>query len=112
MLFRSYNFMLVFLLERNTQECVYQVFNALEDCLGTEAMLSLCTVILTDNGSEFKNPAHLEWNLAGKRRTNLFYCDPMASWQKGRLEKNHTFIRYIIPKGHSMEGFFAAMLRS
>ena len=23
----------------------------------------------------------------------------MASWQKGRLEKNHEFIRYIIPKG-------------
>ena len=23
----------------------------------------------------------------------------MASWQKGRLEKNHEFIRYILPKG-------------
>ncbi len=24
---------------------------------------------------------------------------PMTSWQKGRLEKNHEFIRYILPKG-------------
>ena len=23
----------------------------------------------------------------------------MASWQKGRLERNHEFIRYILPKG-------------
>ena len=23
----------------------------------------------------------------------------MASWQKGKLEKNHKFIRYILPKG-------------
>ena len=104
MLFRSCSFMLIFLLERNTQECVCQVFNALEECLGTDAMLALFAVILTDNGSEFKNPALLEKNLAGKRRANVFYCDPMASWQKGRLEKNHEFIRYIIPKGRPLHG--------
>lgn len=28
----------------------------------------------------------------------------MASWQKGRLEKNHEFIRYIIPKGTTFAG--------
>ena len=28
----------------------------------------------------------------------------MASWQKGRLEKNHEFIRYIIPKGMTFAG--------
>ena len=22
-------------------------------------------------------------------RTSLYYCDPMASWQKGCIEKNH-----------------------
>lgn len=104
MLFRSCSFMLIFLLERNSQECVCQVFNALEDCLGIDAMCSLFAVILTDNGSEFKNPALLETNLAGKRRTNVFYCDPMASWQKGRLEKNHEFIRYIIPKSRPLHG--------
>lgn len=38
------------------------------------------TFILTDNGSEFKNPGLLEKNLAGKSGTKLFYCDPMASW--------------------------------
>ena len=103
MLFRNCNFMLLFLLERNTQECVCQVFNALEQRLGTGGMLDIFPVILTDNGSEFKNPALLEKNLAGKSRTRLFYCDPMASWQKGRLEKNHEFIRYIIPKGGSFE---------
>ena len=25
----------------------------------------------------------------------------MSSWQKGKLEKNHEFIRYILPKGVS-----------
>lgn len=29
---------------------------------------------------------------------NVFYCDPYSSWQKGSIERNHEFIRYIIPK--------------
>lgn len=103
LLFRNCNFMLMFLLERCTQECVCQVFNKLEQRLGTKGMLDTFPVILTDNGSEFKNPTLLEKSLAGKSRTRLFYCDPMASWQKGRLEKNHEFIRYIIPKGRAFE---------
>ncbi len=103
MLFRSCNFMPMFLLERNTQECVCQIFNTLEKRLGTKGMLDTFPVILTDNGPEFKNPFLLEKNLAGKQRTRLFYCDPMASWQKGRLEKNHEFIRCIVPKGCSFD---------
>ena len=103
MLFRSCNFMLMFLLKKNTQGEVCEVFEHIEQALGAQQMSELFGVILTDNGAEFKNPALLERNLAGKHRTNLFYCDPMASWQKGRLEKNHEFIRYIIPKGKSFD---------
>lgn len=103
MLFRNCNFMLIFLLERNTQECVCQVFEGIEKALGMEAMRELFGVILTDNGPEFKNPNRLERNLAGEYRTRVFYCDPMASWQKGRLEKNHEFIRYILPKGRPFD---------
>lgn len=29
---------------------------------------------------------------------------PMASWQKGRLEKNHEFLRYILPKSSHFSG--------
>ena len=71
----------------------------MELVLGTEKMRELFEVILTDNGPEFKNPSLLERNLSGQRRAHIFYCDSMASWQKGRLEKNHEFIRYILPKG-------------
>ena len=99
MLFRSCNFMLIFLLARNTQADVCEIFEAMELVLGTEKMRDLFEVSLTDNGLEFKNPSLLERNLSGQRHTHVFYCDPMASWQKGRLEKNHEFIRYILPKG-------------
>lgn len=62
-------------------------------------------VILTDNGSEFLNPVLLETGIDSVVRTSIFYCDSNASYQKGTLEKNHEYIRYIIPKGTSFDGY-------
>src|SRR5699024_3457780 len=71
MLFRSCNFMLIFLLARNTQADVCEIFEAMELVLGTEKMRDLFEVILTDNGLEFKNPSLLERNLSGQRHTHV-----------------------------------------
>lgn len=57
-------------------------------------------VILTDNGLEFKNPEDLELDEMGNQRTKIFYCNPMASYQKPHVEKNHEYIRYIIQKAN------------
>ena len=69
----------------------------------------LFPVILTDNGSEFKKVDELELTLDEDGflvyRTSLYYCDPMASWQKGCIEKNHEFIRYAVPKGKSLNPY-------
>lgn len=60
-------------------------------------------VILTDNGTEFSDPTAIECDGNGNTRTKIFYCDPNCSFQKGMIEKNHEFIRYIIPKGKSFD---------
>ena len=62
------------------------------------------SVILTDNGASFKNPSVFERKNGQNSHTLIFYCDPMASWQKGRLEKDHEFIRYVLPKGTTFSG--------
>lgn len=102
LLFRNSSFMLVFLLPSCTQDSVKQVFDMLYEALGPVIFRKTFRVILTDNGPEFKDPWSIEKSSDGKRRTRVFYCDPYKSNQKGRLEKNHEFIRYIIPKGRSM----------
>ena len=33
----------------------------------------------------------------------LYYCDPLASFQKPNVELNHEFIRKILPKGRSFD---------
>ena len=78
------NFMPVFLRERNTAASVIEWFNFLYDGLGSEDFRKLFPVILTDNGSEFSNPKAIENAPDGTPRTKVFYCDPMASYQKNR----------------------------
>ena len=65
----------------------------------------LFPVILTDNGSEFKYTLEMERTVDGSQRTKIFYCDPQASWQKPHIEKNHEYIRYVIPKGKSLDPY-------
>jgi len=102
LMFKSCDFMLAFLRDRNTSQTVIDRFNLLYEVLGEETFQKLFPVILTDNGSEFSNPKALELDATGIRRTFIFYCDPHASWQKPSVELNHEFIRKILPKGASM----------
>ncbi|WP_243112025.1 IS30 family transposase [Butyrivibrio sp. CB08] len=103
LLFRSCNLMLIILLKQKTQEEVVCALNWLCDELGIELFKQLFPVILTDRGIEFLNPEAIECDRYGEIKTKLFYCDPQCAWQKGALEKNHEFIRYVVPKGISFE---------
>ena len=102
MIFRKTSFMLIFLMHDGTQDSVIQVFDSLNDLLGTALFKRLFGVILTDNGVEFKNPNALEHTCPGLIRTHVFFCDPQASWQKPHVENNHRLIRRILPKGTSL----------
>ena len=109
MIFRKNNVMLLFLMPDGKAESVKRVFDHLEARLGIEVFQRLFPVILTDNGSEFKKVDELELTSDETGflvyRTSLFYCDPMASWQKGCIEKNHEFVRYAIPKKKSLNPY-------
>lgn len=108
LLFRNSNFMLCILLPRCNQESVINAINNLCDKISLSCFKKTFPVILTDNGGEFKNPWDIEKTPEGRSRTYVFYCDPYESNQKGKLEKNHEFIRYIIPKGKSMQNYTQA----
>lgn len=105
MIFRDYSIMLMFLLPDGKAESVKRVFDYLERGLGLERFNRLFPVFLTDNGSEFKRPRDLEFTEDLIKRTDVFYCDPMASWQKPHIEKNHEYIRYVIPRGKSLNPY-------
>ena len=94
---------LAFLMNRNTEGSVRLVLDRLEKRFGTFDFLTLFEYILTDRGAEFGDPDSLETGVTGIQRTNIYYCDPMRSGQKGGIEQAHTMLRMILPKGTSFE---------
>lgn len=103
LLFRSCNLMLIYLLDHKSQECVCSTLNDLCDALGIDTYKKLFPVILTDRGTEFLYPEALECDRNGEIKSKVFYCDAQASYQKPKIERNHEFIRYILPKGYSFD---------
>ena len=103
MIFTEEKLFLAFLLNRCTKGAVRAVFDRLEKRMGTFEFISVFENILTDRGSEFSDPNALETGINGIERTNIYYCDPMRSGQKGTLEQAHTLLRMVLPKGTSFE---------
>ncbi|MCR5278585.1 MAG: IS30 family transposase [Lachnospiraceae bacterium] len=104
-MFNSCSVMLMILMESETQVEVLRIFDGLTKKIGIRRFRRLFPIILTDNGGCFKNALEIEYTKNGAKRTKLFYCDPQASWQKPHVEKNHEFIRYVIPRGTSLKGY-------
>lgn len=101
---RETKLMLIFLLEQQSRTEVLATLNSLEEQLGAVLFRKTFQVILTDNGSPFLDYKQIETSLlSGKRRTWLFYCDPYSSYQKGAIEKNHEYIRWVLPKSSSFD---------
>lgn len=100
--FRKYNLLLIFLLENQNIKCALEVFDYLKKLLGKDLFKNLFRIILTDNGSEFFDPDSIE-RIDVKKCVNLFYCDPGKSYQKGKIEKLHEYIRYVLPQGSTFD---------
>ena len=94
---------LAFLMNRNTEGSVRLVLDRFEKRFGTFDFLTLFEYILTDRGAEFGDPDSLETGVTGIQRTNIYYCDPMRSGQKGGIEQAHTMLRMILPKRTTFE---------
>lgn len=100
------HFMFIRLLDKKDVKSVNKVWDSIKDNLDIKLYSKLFRIVLTDNGSEFFDPLHIELDYnTGKKVSNLFYCKPYSSWQKGSIEKNHEFIRKVFPKGTNFDDF-------
>ena len=101
---RPTKLMLIFLLPDKTQLSVIRALDSLEEQCGLGLFNSVFQIILTDNGSEFMDYLDIERSAFNEsKRTWLFYCDPYSPYQKPGIEKNHEFIRYVLPKGSNFD---------
>ena len=102
--FINFNFQLAILLPNKEANSVTNAINDICNTLGLELFKDMFGIILTDNGVEFADPLSLEIDPeTGEQRTKVFYCEAYKSCEKGACEKNHEYIRYILPKSSSFE---------
>jgi IS30 family transposase len=121
-LMRSCSLMAILLLERCDQQSVTEAFAFLSFSLKgfSDGFLgSVFETLLVDRGSEFLHYEDIEAFLYvddededdTDESTRVYYCDPRCPQQRGALEKNHTYIREILPKGSSFDELTEADVR-
>ena len=101
--FLDYSFMFIVYQEEKTAKSMVEGVDLLEKILGEDLFSEEVAIIKTDRGSEFCDAEGFEKEENESRRTRIFYCDPMASGQKGSLENNHKEIRYLCPKENDLK---------
>ena len=101
------NFMFGVLLDNKTAAEASDKMRAFKERSTAEGLRfgDVIPLILTDNGGEFSDISAFMTDIYGEVETEIFFCDPMQSSQKPRVEKNHTLFRDIVPKGQSFDSF-------
>lgn len=87
------NLMIARLHDTHTAAAIVQGLKDICEQIGEEQFAKTFEVILTDRGSEFSAAEEME-----QLGCRIFYCDPMHSWEKPQVEKNHILLRYICLK--------------
>lgn len=79
-------------------ESVYGKLHNLFSKLGYRKTKTIFPILLADNGIEFNTFHNLE-----KFDIKVYFTNPYRSTDKAECERNHEFIRYIIPKGKTLD---------
>ena len=98
----EFRFQFGYLISKGNARSVLRKLKALRKLLGAGyAEVFECN--LSDNGCEFAGFHEIEeWGVAA------FFTNPYRATDKASCERNHEFIRYVIPKGKSLDGLTQA----
>lgn len=86
-------------LKGNTSKEVVNALDRLEKQCDFKQVFKTITV---DNGSEFMDDFGMEHSRNGDKRTQVYYCHPYTSSERGSNERNNRIIRRFKPKGQSL----------
>lgn len=91
---------LLFLLLEKKACSVVEIINKLEREWG-ELFPVVFKSFTVDNGSEFDDYNGMRLSLNDGVRTEIYYCHPYSSWERGSNEVNNKLIRRHYPKGYN-----------
>lgn len=85
-------------IKSRTQREVIRCINNLEKEYTFPGFCRTFKTITADNGVEFLDFNGIEYSPSGKKRTEMYYCHPYHSWERGTNENHNRMIRRFIPK--------------
>lgn len=93
---------IIFKIPNRKSDSVIRCLNNLERKFGLK-FKKIFKTITVDNGSEFVDYKAMERSLFGKnKRTNIYYCHPYCSCERGTNERLNREIRRLIPKSSDL----------
>ena len=97
---RKTRFEMVFKLKAKTSKEVVDKFNQIKEFM-KKNYDKIFKSLTTDNGTEFSDFLSIIENA----KTQIYFCHPYCSGEKGTNEKHNSMIRYFIPKGNLIENY-------
>lgn len=88
---------LLFKVPDKTAKSVVRVLDRLER--STPRFKEIYQSITMDNGMEFSDWHGIQRSVYGGQRTQVYFCHPYSSWERGSNENCNSIIRRFIPKG-------------
>jgi len=101
--FPKYRFQFGLLIMKSNPNDVVVKLKKLFNLLGSEKVKSIFPINLADNGLEFSYFNKIEIDDLGENVCQTFFTNPYKATDKAHCERNHEFIRYMIPKGKSLD---------
>jgi len=99
----EFDFQFGFLIENHNPDSVLKIIRKLQKLFGDEYW-KMFKVNLCDNGSEFDYFNNIEWDEeTGEKKISVYYTRVYRSTDKAHCERNHEYIRMILPKKESIE---------
>lgn len=94
----------IFKVKDHTAASVVKCINSLERKWGHRLFSDIFKTITVDNGTEFADCEGIEKkDKKGKKRTEVYYCHPYCSAERGSNENQNRMIRRHIPKGTNFD---------
>lgn len=98
----EFRFQFGYLISKQNAASVYRKMRLLQKLLG-KRYEEIFQINLSDNGPEFGRFHEIETDRYGHHLCKVFFTNPYKSTDKASCERNHELIRYVIPKGRTLD---------
>lgn len=99
----KYGFQFGILIKKSNPEDVVTKLRRLFNSLNKELVKKIFAINLADNGFEFSYFNKIEYSYDKEFICRTFFTNPYKATDKPHCERYHEFIRYMIPKGKSLD---------